>query len=77
MDKKAQIFRYFFILVMILMVLGIVGVMSPQLNILYSQGSSNAGLSGVEKLVIENFVLILFIFGGAAVFLMSTMGGGE
>jgi len=77
MNKKAQIFSYFFVGIMIIFALVLIGLMARATNPLYSQATANAGLTGLEAIAINNFNLIMFFTGSLALFLLFSLRGGE
>lgn len=78
MNNKGQIFTYLFIGIMLIFSLILLALMAKATNPVFAQGATNAGLTGIENIIISNFNIIIFAFGSLALFLLfSIRGGGE
>ena len=76
MNKKAQIGRTIILMLVIVTGIMVLALGSPILNGLLLQASNQTGLSGIEKIFIEHFSVVLIIFLTGILFIVASIGFG-
>jgi hypothetical protein len=78
MNRKGGVFTAFFVVILIGLVLLITALMAPSFIPIIKMGTTNSGVTGIEKLIIDNIYFFVFAFGGLAIILVKFLDfGGE
>jgi len=78
LNKKGGVLTVFFVIAIIAQVLGITALISPSFIPIIKDGTTNSGVTGIEKIIIDNMFFVIFLFGGLALILVKFLDyGGE